>query len=112
MFHAPITQDQTPKWVVCDRDEDVSDIYVDYMDTENEENAVVTAFLHENKYDDGMQFKGIRIVEDDGTVTYWDRARCSKYDAFFCALMNMEDAAMQAPGYGADDEYDVRKEWV
>lgn len=112
MRHERITAAETviPNWVVCDREEDVSDIWVDYMDTENEDGADVTVFLHGNQYDDGMNFKGIRIVDADGAVTFWDRARCTKYDSLFCALCNVEDAAMQASGYGSDDAYDIRKE--
>lgn len=103
-------QKAAPDWVVCDREEEISDIWIDHMDPKNEDGAVVTVFLHHNQMDAGMHFKGIRIVDADGAVTFWDRNRCMKYDRLFCALYNLEDKAMQAPGYGSDDRYDEWKE--
>jgi hypothetical protein len=98
-------QTATPKWTVCDRRIDISDIWVEEMDPENEDGATVYAYLHDNKYDDGMTLKGISIIEQ-GQPQYWDRARCVATE-LTAAIYRIEQNEMQAVGY---DEYDIRKE--
>lgn len=107
MYHQPVKA--TPTWaLICDRRIDISDIWVEEMDPENEDGAVVYAYLHANRYDDGMEVKGIKIVEQ-GQPQYWDRKRCVDKGLIY-ALDRIEQHEMQAPGYGDDDRYDEWRE--
>ena len=109
MFHDRIQTKPVPKWTICDRVIDITDIWTDVMDPKNEDGAIVTAFLHGNRYDDTMEVRGIRIEDYSGT-TYWDRAYCTRHNKLFDAIWKAEQYEMQAGDYGADDRYDAWKE--
>ncbi len=100
-----------PDWVVCDRELDITDVWLEETDPENERGESATAFLKANKYDDGMEVAGIAIEEPEGDKTYREREAASRLIGWD-AIYRIEQYEMQAPGYGADDERDIRAEWV
>ena len=113
MFIERITaaQQATPEWVVCDREVDITDVWLEETDPENERGESATAYLTANKYDDGMEIAGISITEPEGDKSYRERDAASRILGW-AAIYRIEQYEMQAPGYGADDRYDVRKEAV
>lgn len=111
MRHDLITAAETvtPDWVVCDRVLDITDIWLEETDPENERGESATAYLKANKYDDGMEVAGIAIEEPEGDKTYRQREAASRLIGWD-ALYRIEQYEMQAPEYGADDRYDEWKE--
>lgn len=111
MFYERITAAQrtAPKWTVCDREVDITDIWLEETDPQNERGESATAYLTANKYDDGMEVAGIAIEEPEGDKTYRDREAASRILGWD-AIYRVEQYEMQAPGYGSDDAYDEMKE--
>ena len=112
MFHERITAGQiaAPAWTVCDRVIDITDVWIDEMDPQNEDNAVVEAYLAGNNQDDQLEVVGISI-EEDGQKVYRTRQWFMNVIGAD-ALYRIEEYEFQAPGYGADDERDIRAEWA
>lgn len=111
MFYERIIAGQkaAPDWAICDRIIDITDIWLEETDPENERGETATAFLKASKYDDGMEVVGIAIEEPEGDKTYRDREATSRLIGW-SAIYRIEEYEMQAPGYGSDDRYDERKE--
>ena len=108
MFHDRIQTKPVPKWTICDRVIDITDIWQEETDPENVNGETCKAHLHANKYDDGMEIAGI-CVDDGFSKIYRDREQASRllsWDAIYRA----EQYEMQAGDYGADDRYDAWKE--
>jgi len=70
MLYQPINH--PPSWAIADRVIDITDAWLEQTDPENERNEVCLAYLHSEKYDDGMRVAGIAIEDNDGT-TYRNR---------------------------------------
>ncbi len=111
MRHDLITAAETviPNWVVCDRELDITDIWLEETDPENERGETATAFLKANKHDDGMEIAGIAIEEPEGDKTYREREAASRLIGWD-AVYRIEQYEMMAPEYGSDDERDIMKE--
>jgi hypothetical protein len=111
MFHKPITVDQkaTPKWAVCDREIDITDVWLEETDPENARGEEATAYLKANKYNDGLEVVGVSIKEPEGDCSYWPR-RWAENVMGWDAILRIEQYETQSPEYGDDDECDIRKE--
>lgn len=110
MRHERFTQTIAPEWTVCDRKVDITDIWLEETDPENERGEEATAYLKSSKYDDGMEVVGVSIREPEGDRSYWPR-RWAENVMGWDAVLRIEQYEMDTcPEYGSDDEYQVRKE--
>jgi hypothetical protein len=67
-----VTTMTKPKWTTCDRNNDISELYAEIHDPDNEKGHLVTAYMHKD-CDGYMIVYGVS-VEDGITTTYHGRA--------------------------------------
>ncbi|MGB1214861.1 MAG: hypothetical protein ACPG4X_15955 [Pikeienuella sp.] len=111
MFYERITAGQTtaPKWTVCDREIDITDIWLEETDPLNERNEVATAYLEDAGVDGQLEVAGISITEPEGDKTYRDRNWAGKVLGWG-AIYRIEQYEYAEPGCGDDIRYDEWKE--
>lgn len=70
-----------PKWTAAAVIADISDVWVEEVDPENEQGAEVLAYLCEDS-DHDLEIRGISV--NDGVPVFWDR------DAVLSRFLNIE----------------------
>jgi hypothetical protein len=72
---------QPPAWTAAAIIEDISDVWIDEVDPENEQGAEVLAYLCEDS-DHDLEIRGISV--NDGVTLFYDR------DAVLSKFLNIE----------------------
>jgi len=100
---AAAIRDVRPKWAIADREVDITDIWAEATDPENERDETCTAYLHEDISDRMTWGCDIQItftlrgisIEDRGLTIFRDREWALKILGP-AAIWKIEDAEMEA----------------
>jgi hypothetical protein len=98
---------QEPAWTDADRIIDITDIWQEVMDPENERGEVCMAYLHRDRPGDEserFELRGISI--SDGTPIYWNREK-TLFVLGYDEVCRAEDLEWEATGH----EYTDWPEW-
>ena len=96
-----------PSWTFAARETDISDVWVDEVDPQNEVGAEVTAFFAKDGFG-SFELSGIRVNEDDVPLFY-DREHSIKFLGMD-AVWRVESVEMEVPGDPVGDAMD--RAWV